>query len=340
MRLCPKCLAKINNPDAFFCYNCGSRLPDKASEDIELSENKIDSIRSDYSDKNLLHNNVKNTPTVKKTIPINKIGGADTLSRRWNFFIVAVNALSIMFMVVALGVFFRSTTPVNNDLPLYPVVVVENVRVESTDGLKLADYVNKSKYYNVVPKGVSFYSEISDINTVTENLFLKEDISYLEKSLDMSFKDFLVFFKKDFAYAKKDGNYMLILKVGGFDFFDRAYAKYQENKSEVASVYLKRVGEFFVISNSLKLINTMESVSQGVEQSLASDIRFKSAITDIPINTVFFVYFNSYDHYAKFVEKDLPLLNLEKLQKYFVKFKPNLVSLTKQGNEYLLYPIE
>lgn len=335
MRTCPKCLSKINDPQASFCYSCGARL--EVTGVKELNEDKINTISDSLSNKSGESNtSVKSVLDSPKT---NKIS-ADTLSKKWNYFIVGVNALSVLFLIVALGVFFRASNPIKNDLSLLPVVMVESVSIDKDTKINLTDYVNKSEYYKIVPKTVSSYSEISDLQNVVKNIISDSDKKYLESTLDMSFEDFLVFFKKDFAYITYNNKQALILKVGGFDFFDRAYAKYQESKKENAGIYLKRVGEYFVISNSTELINLMESVSQGTEGSLSSDVRFKSKILEVQNNPVFYTYISSVDNYKDFVDKTLPKLNLQDLQKYFIKFKATVVSISKQGNEYTLYPVE
>lgn len=334
MKTCPKCLTKINNPEATFCYNCGGRID--VENTLDKNENYISTIKEDLTNKR----EAINSKDADKNTQGNSFKTTDTLSKRWNYFIVGVNALSVMFLVVALGFFFRSVNNTKTGLNMYPVVTIENVVIEESSKITLTDFVNKSQYYNIVPKTVSSYSEITDVEKVLTNTLSKDNIGYLEKTFDMKFDDFLVFFKKDFAYTRKDGDYAFIFKVGGFDFFDRAYSKYQENKKESAGIYAKRVGEFFVLSNSTNLINTMESVTQGTEASLGSDPKFKTFLSDVSINTVYFSYFSYGNNYKDFVEKELPKLNLTTIQKYVVKFKPSLLYLAKEGNKYVLYPIE
>ncbi len=337
MKTCPKCLTKINNPEATFCYNCGGKL--EVEESVERKDNYISSLHEVAPLKGDTVINTKVGADDDNTNKVTSFKTTDTLSKRWNYFIVGVNALSLMFLVVALGFFFRSVNTNKSNLEMYPVVSVENVVIEDSSSIKITDYVNKSQYFNIVPKNVSSYSETTGIESVFPNLLKGEAANYLEKSFDMKLKDFLVFFKKDFAYIRKDDDYAFIFKVGGFDFFDRAYSKYQENKKDGMGVYAKRVGEFFVISNSSDLIKSMDLVTEGTESSLGSDPRFKSKLSEVGINSVYFGYVSS-NSFKNYVEKDLPRLNLSTLQQYAVKFKPSLMYLAKEGNKYVLYPVE
>ena len=333
MKTCPKCLTKINNPEAVFCYNCGGRL---TVEDIETrKENFISSLHEDHSVK---ENKIPNSD-INKELKVNSFKTSDMLSKRWNYFIVGVNALSLMFLVVALGFFFRSVNTNKTTLEMYPVVSIESVEIEGSSKIKLVDYVNKSQYYSITPKNVNSYSEMTGIESVITNIMKAEHISYLEKTFDMKLKDFLVFFKKDFAYVRKDDDYALIFKVGGFDFFDRAYSKYQENKVNSASIHAKRVGEFFVISDSSDFIKSMDLVIEGKESSLGADPKFKSKLSEVGINSVYFGYVGG-NYFKEYVDKDLARLNLQSIQNSAIKFKPSLIYLAKEGSKYVLYPVE
>lgn len=345
MVTCPKCHTQINNPKAHFCYSCGSRL-EVSKTPVQEYEEKIESIKDQTVKSSATPStDVKNTSSFSISKGSEKgahteTSNNDSISKRWNYFIVGVNALSVLFLIVALGFFFRANQYSLGEKAL-PVVEINKLVVENAGDLQLEEVVLKSDYQSIVPREAKLYIEASNLEVAVPTYIGESNTKYFEETFELEFLDLLVFMKKDYAFVKTEtDNYAFIFSVGGFDFFERAYSKYQENKSQSAEVFAKRVGEFFVISNSEELIKSMDGVVAGVSVSISSEPNFTRSITQAQ-RPLFFVYASSKEYFDLFSNEYLNELSLDGLVPTTTNYVDTLsFYVEKQANDYLIVPIK
>lgn len=323
MRICPSCGLKVNNDLSNFCYSCGEKLPE---QNTNISAG-LNSIRND------LNGSQKAT---RKKINFSILSD-------WKVFVVGVNALSVLFFVFALGVFFRfGFTNSNGISKISPLLEINNVTLEKSDSfLAFRGFVLKNSFIDFSPLEIYSYIESSNSDVFLNNFLSSNDKKYLETSFELDFEDLLVFFKPAFAYVKKDNSkYALILETSGFDFFERAYSKYQANKKQPAQIYAKRIKEFLIISNDTEFLGDFEDVSNKLQNSLSTDANFKSAVSASGTKSLFFVYSNDSNYFEKDFSDDLKLFELESFTEKFKKFDANAYSISKFDNVYELTPLE
>jgi|GEM_PF-3839693 len=336
MNVCPKCKSKIYNPQASFCYKCGYRLTDEVAEK-NTAELSIDNIppKKSYDESalkqtrsiNLGSEAVAEEVRAKKSLDLNK---------RWNFFVVGVNALSIMFLIVAVGLFFRSANPASGQ-SLIPMVELNVVEVNDEVGDLFDTNVMKNNYYKIVPKTTLLYVESSNLNDFIKSYLTEEQKKYLEDTYELSFDDFLVFLGVDYSYIKNsDGDSAAIVQVSGFDFFERTYSKYQENKNNNAPIITKRVGEFLVFSTSSDLINEFDEVVSGTKSSLEQNPNFSLVLKSVTDKPVLFVYTDPQEYDREKINEDLDVLGLKFLDDEASKTTSSAFYVVKEGSKYVV----
>lgn len=323
MRVCPSCGLKVNNDLSNFCYSCGEKLPEREIN----STTGLNSIRSDI--------NINEKKSHKK-INFSKLSDL-------KFFIIGVNALSVLFFVFALGIFFRFgyVNPYQGN-KISPLVEINSISLGRADIFSsFSGFVLKSSLYELTPLEIYSYIESSNSNTFLKNFISDENKKYLQDTFELDFEDLLVFFKPTLAYVQKDNStYAVILETSGFDFFERAYSKYQTNKKQTAKIYAKRVKEFLIFSNSENFLGDFEDVSNNLQISLSTDSTFKSAISESNSKSVFFVYSNNKNYYENDFNKDLELFELQIFEDEFEKFETTSFFISEFDNTYELNPIE
>jgi hypothetical protein len=337
MNVCPECHTKIYNPSASFCYKCGIRLDNLKKQ--QVGQQKTDPIAD--------------TPFVTKNIPKaseeslvdsrvdqvkSSVAEDYNMSKRWNYFVVGVNALSILFLVVALGMFFRAGS--GGDFKSFtPVVEVNNIEIDDAMDDLFDSTVLKSEYYKVVPSNTTLYIESSNLNEFIQSYLSEEEAEYLEATYELKLSDFLVFLNSDYAFIKNtDGDEAVLVRVNGFDFFERTYSKYQENKTESAPLITKRVGEYLVISKSQEYINAMDDVVAQTEKSINQETGFTSALNSASGKPLMFLYSNASSYDSNELEADLAKLDLVFLHDDTVKAGASSIYVVKEGTKYLVKP--
>lgn len=341
MNVCPECKSKIYNPQASFCYKCGHRLTKKTDKTTEKNTAEVtESIYSTPSKKSydeLVLNQTSSISLDSKTkIEEVKAKKSPDLNKRWKFFIVGVNALSIMFLIVAVGLFFRSASPAIGQ-SLTPMVELNAVEVNDEVGNLFDTTVMKNNYYKIVPKTTLFYAESSNLEDFIKSYLTEEQKKYLEDTYELSFDDFLVFLGVDYSYIKNsDGDTAVIVQVSGFDFFERTYSKYQENKRNNAPIITKRVGEFLVFSTSSDLINEFDEVVSGTNSSLEQNPNFSLALKSVAEKTVLFVYTDPEGYDREKINEDLNVLGLEFLDDEASKTTSSSFYVVKEGSKYVV----
>lgn len=323
MRVCPQCHSQINNPDSSFCFVCGKKVAGEADLRVDISTESTNDNTVSTIAKEVIQDKPKILPT------------ADQKTKKWNNFVMGSNALALLFAIFSFGVFFR-TGFTKSDNILSPSVSINNVEI-AEEGLEISleEEVNKSEYYGIVPESTILYVESSNLEELLKNKLSDEQKKYLEDTYELKFSDLLIFMRSDFAYVKKDGGtWAVITKTGGVDFFDRTYAKYQDNKTNNAPMLTSRVGEFLVFSESEDYIKEMDNVNNEILLGLANSSGFISSLGGIKGAPVFFAYSPSSDYLGKQFEEDLKDFNLEKVLEFVGKVEGNGIYITKDTVGY------
>lgn len=321
MRICPSCSAKINNDSSSFCYSCGAKLNDIVEQPA---------IRTVIADSNPVNN------------PKNNKAHRFPLFSDWKVFIVGVNALSVLFFVFVLGVFFRyglnnkSTTP-----QLSPLLEINSVSLENpSDFSSFKGNILKNSYYNIVSQDSESYIESSNVEQFLKKLLSDEQKKYLETTFELDFDDLLVFFKPSFAFSRDSKSaYAIVLETSGFDFFERSYSKYQNNKKQNAPIYAKRIKEFLVLSNDEKYLAEFDDVSNNIQPSLGDDSNFKNSVVECEDRSLLFIYSKNTDYLENSFSKDLEILGIKDYEEIFKKFDSKAFCVSKFENDIELLPL-
>lgn len=301
MRTCPNCHSQINNPESSFCFECGSNIP----LDLKKPEKIIDQ-------KDTLV--VQVTPSAVETPKSVNNSFDDIKTKKWNSFVLGSNAVSVLFVLFSVGVFFRTNYSKSSEI-MGPIVAVNNVEIskEKLD-IKLEEEVLKSNLYEVIPEDVIMYSESSNLNDFLRSLLSSEQRKYLEDSYELKFDDLMIFMRPNYAFVRKNNDsWAVITKTGGVDFFERTYAKYQENKTVNAEIVTSRIGEFLIISNDVEFVQQMGDVSNKISLGLKNNANFSKSLSSAKGFVVYFAYSPSQEYLATSLENDLKLFKLESL---------------------------
>jgi len=339
MRICPNCNAQIHNPEAYFCYNCGAKLFD---------EKKIESLS-----KSQLNELIRQEKTISSLAPKKEPMGSektteakrievreDSLSKKWNYFVAGVNVISILFLVITLGIFFRAVNLESLDT-FTPLVSINNVEIEESKVTNLEAEVLKSEYYNIVPQNVLLYLESSNLKEFLPNMLSDEEKNYIESTYEMNLEDLLIFMKPDFSFVRKNvDTWAIITRTGGVDFFERTYSKYQENKVENPPIYSSRVNEFLIFSKDEGFINEMRDVANNIELSISKDATFVNKKNSIRGTPLFFAYSSSKEYFVSKFNEDLDRLKLSDLFDSINKTDFSATFVVKEGSGYFMYTIE
>ncbi len=319
MKICPKCSTIIQNPEAHFCYNCGEKLPaptkradfshikekDKESNSENLQGNKENLVSKREKKQTVL--TVSNISDVKKS--------RDDLSKKWFNFVIGINILAASFLIVTIGLYFRSIRQVYTN-KISPTIEINSIEVD-TDIFgedTPSNLVLSLDFYSIVPQQPLFYIEGGNLQTILNNILNKDEIKYLEETYKTPIKELLTFTNNQFAYVKNSKKqWAIITSPASVDFFERAFSNYQKNKKEEANIITARIGKYLVFSNSQEYLNEIRSASDKTILTINKDSRFTSKVSKAPKNSLFFAYTFS-DTYAKngFLE-DLRLLNMENI---------------------------
>jgi len=322
MRICPKCHAQINNPGSSFCFDCGSRIVLDTSTDKKVGEE------------------VLNLKQELSSFSKHKESSADVKTKKWNSFILGANGAALLFTIFSVGVFFR-TNFANSSKALDPFVSINSIEVAPDKlDIKLEDEVLKTNLFGIVPENAIFYAESSDLSEFLNNLLSSAQKKYIEDSYELKFSDFLIFMRPNYAFVRKNqDSWAVITKTGGVDFFERTYAKYQENKTKDASLITSRIGEFLVISNDTDFIQNMEDVNNKISLGLQNNANFSKSLSSVKGYAVFFAYSPSADFLANDLKKDLKLFGLENLVEHVGKVEGYGLYVAKDSTGYFVAQI-
>lgn len=340
MNVCPECKSKIYNPQASFCYKCGFRLNEvEASEQGGFPDEKEGLVKTPAKKS---YENVDTTMTSSISIDKSEIPPethpkkTPDLNKRWGVFVIGVNAISIMFLIVAVGLFFRSASP-SSGQSITPMVELNVVEINDDVGELFDTNVMKNNYYKIAPKSTLLYAESSNLEDFISKFLSDEQKKYLEDTYELKFDDFMVFLGVDYGYIKdSSGDSAVIVQVSGFDFFERTYSKYQDNKSNDAPIITKRVGEFLVFSTSNDLINEFDEVITGTNSSLEQNPSFSLALKSVTEKPVLFVYTDPEEYGRENINDDLDVLGLEFLDDEASKTTSSAFYVVKEGSKYIV----
>ncbi len=347
MKICPKCSTVIQNPEAQFCYNCGFRLPEettkKAVENREVENKKeiVQNIEKEGNPKTTkppveIRSIAKNEPTTTERIISKSASGKNNVSKKWFNFILGANILAASFLLVSIGLFFRSTQN-KKGVNLSPITEINSLEVNAVifGEEKPENFVLTEEFYNVVPQQPLFYMEGSGLQNLLTNVLSKEDIQYIEETYKTPLNELLTFTSNQFAYVKQDNEKWAVITLpASVDFFERAFSNYQKNKKEDAKIITARIDKYLVFSNSKEYLNDIRSSSDKTLLAINKDSRFTAKVSKTPKNAVFFSYIFS-DTYAResFLD-DLRLVNLENIYPDIKGSNFKAFAITKNENKF------
>jgi len=348
MRVCPNCKAVINDPNAFFCYKCGSRIESDETisqpDTLEINTAKKQEEKGSGDDKNSLTSLASTDRTIKPDISSVKHATQkedEKMKKKWTYFVVGANALALFFVLFSVGVFFRYSAKDNLQVATSPLVDISTVEVSYPSLEDFKTPVLRSNYYSIVPQKPLFYSEGSNLKGFVDQLLTDKDKEYLEKTYELPVSDLLVFLRPDFAYVKSSkDNFALITQADSSDFFDRTYSKYQENKTADAPLYTVRVGKYLVFAKDSSYLDLMGDVLNGTYLPLEKDASFIDKANSVKGTPVFFVHSSSKEFLDSNLEQILGLYGLADLKYDFYKNEFTTFTIVKEGDSFLLYTID
>lgn len=329
MRVCPACNNKIQNPKTNFCFKCGARLfKDSDTKDLlqePASKATLNSTTTIQSEKQEV--------LYKQDEVVNSKKEPDTLSKKWNYFVISSNFVAILFLLASVGVFFRYNLKPFKQLSS-PLVSINNVEVVEKVNISTDNEVLKTNFSSIIPANVLVYYESNDSGLFLSKLLDDSQKEYLEKTYELKFEDLLIFLKPDFTYAKlTNDTWVVIARAGGTDFFDRTYSLYLDEREDSEPVSTERIGDFLVFTNDSITFDKLNSVLAEVELPLSKNPEFNTAINRIEGEPFFFLYTTSQDYIEKNLENDLVYFDLASIYSDLEGTTFNAVALTRIEGE-------